>query len=664
MCGLAGSFGHQEQLEYAVRKMTQSIEHRGPDDFGTWADLQAGIALGHRRLAIVDRSLAGHQPMISEGGRHILVFNGEIYNHLDLRKELAAAGAAPQWRGHSDTETLLAGISRWGLVETLRRAAGMFALALWDRQTGELKLARDRLGEKPLYYGWAGGSLIFGSELKGLKCHPRFEAAICFSALQQYLRFGYVPSPHSIWKNVYKLEAGCILTAATGHQPVPPTPLRPGERTGGLAVDRYWSLSDVTAAGHDNAIRDDAEALWMLEDVLNRAVQRQMLSDVPLGAFLSGGIDSSLIVALMQKNSHAPVQTFTVGFDEKDFDESRHAAAVARHIGTSHTEIRVTAAEARAVIPRMTGIFDEPFADASQIPTFLICQAAKAHVSVALTGDAGDELFGGYSRYQRVPELWNGFKHIPFPVRRSLGVAIAAMPSFFWDGIARMQGSGKKAQEIGDKLQRLGSRFSSVRSLDELYLNFVASWVAPESITAVEREWRPARSFLLEDPLPTSGLDDPASRMMYLDALTYLADDILCKLDRTAMSVSLETRAPLLDPDVVALAARLPVSMKIRSGQGKWALRQILDQYVPRDIIERPKLGFFLPIGQWLRGPLRDWAQGLLDPMRLREQGVLAPQPIAKMWAEHASGRRDWTLQMWTILMFQAWADENLKTAM
>ena len=664
MCGLAGSFGHQEHLECAVRKMTNSIAHRGPDDFGTWVDPQAGIALGHRRLAIVDRSVAGHQPMISDGGRFVLVFNGEIYNHLDLRNELAAAGAAPQWRGHSDTETLLAGISRWGLAETLRRAAGMFALALWDRQTCELKLARDRLGEKPLYYGWAGGHLIFGSELKGLKAHPRFDAAICFTALEQYLRFGYVPSPHSIWKNVYKLEAGCILTAAAGRPAVPAGPLRPGQRSGGLAVERYWSLSDVTADGHGNAIPDDVEAVRMLEDVLDRAVQRQMLSDVPLGAFLSGGIDSSLIVALMQKNSHAPVRTFTVGFEEKDFDESRHAAAVARHLGTSHTEIRVTADEARAAIPRMTSIFDEPFADASQIPTFLICQAAKPHVTVALTGDAGDELFGGYARYQRVPELWNSFKTIPFPVRRSLGAAIAAVPSAWWDGITWMQGGGRKAPAIADRLQRLGYRFSSVRSLDELYLNFVASWVQPEHITAFRRDGRSERALLLEDPLPALGMEDPASRMMYLDALTYLPDDILCKLDRTAMSVSLETRAPLLDPDVVALAARLPASMKIRSGQGKWALRQILYKYVPRDIIERPKLGFFLPIGQWLRGPLRDWAEALLDPVRLREQGMLAPQPITKMWAEHVSGRRDWTLQVWTILMFQAWADENLKATL
>jgi asparagine synthase (glutamine-hydrolysing) len=641
--------------------MTQSIEHRGPDDGGSWLDPVAGIALGHRRLAIVDTSLAGHQPMMSENGRFILVFNGEIYNHPDLREELASAGAAPRWRGHSDTETLLAGLSRWGLKDTLRRAAGMFALAVWDRQSGELMLARDRFGEKPLYYGWAGGTLIFGSELKSLRAHPRFESRLCFEALEQYLRFGYVPSPRSIWQHVYKLEPGCILTIAGSPACLPRAPLRPGLSGEGFNVERYWSFSDVTEAGHQDLIRDDAEAVEQLDALLDRAVRRQLLSDVPLGAFLSGGIDSSLIVALMQKNSVAPVRTFSVGFEEKEFDESPHAAAVARHIGTQHTEIRVTAGEARAVIPRLAGIFDEPFADASQIPTLLICQAARPHVSVALTGDAGDELFGGYARYQRVPALWNSFSAIPFAVRRSLGAAIATVPASWWGGLTQLQAARRKAPPIADRLQRLGTRFSNVRSLDDLYLNFVASWPEPGLVAAFMNGARTGVSPLLDDPLPRTGLEDPAARMMYFDALTYLPDDILCKVDRTAMSVSLETRAPLLDPDVVALAARLPASMKIRGGQGKWALRQVLYRYVPQAIIDRPKLGFFLPIGQWLRGPLRDWAEALLDPARLAEQGVFAPEVIARIWAEHVSGRRDWTLQMWTVLMFEAWADEHLR---
>lgn len=659
MCGLAGCLSGRENPDDAVRKMTLSIKHRGPDDCGNWCDPAAGIALGHRRLAIVDTSPAGHQPMISHEGRFVLVFNGEIYNHLDLRRELEACGAAPPWRGHSDTETLLAGICHWGLGETLCKAAGMFALALWDRQARELHLARDRLGEKPLYYGWAGPNFIFGSELKGLTVHPQFKPTLCFTAVEQYLRFGYVPSPRSIWKNVYKLEAGCILSVASLPPAPSAAPLRPGQSAAGLSIERYWSLSGITEDGHDSLIKDDADAVGLLEDMLDRAVRRQMLSDVPLGAFLSGGIDSSLIVALMQKNSAAPVRTFTVGFEEKEFDESRHAAAVARHIGTHHTEIRVTAAEARAAIPRLAAIFDEPFADASHIPTFLICQAARPFVAVALTGDGGDELFGGYARYQRVPELWNSFSAIPFPLRRSLGSAIAAVPAAWWDGLTRLQPPRLQEAAIADRLQRLGARFSTVRNLDELYLNFVASWAEPGHVAAFRRDERPEFSCLLEDPLPGAGVEHPAARMMYFDALTYLPDDILCKVDRTAMSVSLETRAPFLDPDVVALSARLGVDMKIRGGRGKWALRQILDRYVPRDIIERPKLGFFLPIGQWLRGPLRAWAEALLNPGRLAEQGIFVPQPIARMWAEHLSGRRDWTLQMWTILMFQAWADDN-----
>lgn len=663
MCGLAGCLGGRENPEGAVRKMIQSIAHRGPDDCGIWCDPEAGIALGHRRLAIVDTSPAGHQPMISQDGRFVLVFNGEIYNHLDLRRDLSASGAAPQWRGHSDTETLLAAICCWGLAETLRKAAGMFALALWDRQARELKLARDRLGEKPLYYGWAGGCFLFGSELKGLRAHPQFDPQLSLTALEQYLRFGYVPSPRSIWKTVYKLEAGCILTAETGSQAPQPSPLRPGQSAGGLTIERYWSLAEVTETGHDTRFDDDADAIRQLEDVLDRAVRRQMLSDVPLGAFLSGGIDSSLVVALMQKNSTGPVRTFTVGFEEKAFDESRHAEAVARHIGTQHTEIRVTAAEARAVIPRLSTIFDEPFADASHIPTLLICQAARPSVAVALTGDGGDEFFGGYDRYQRVPALWNSFSAIPVPLRRSLGAAITAVPTKWWDGLTRLEGMRQQPPALADRLQRLGTRFSSVRTLDDLYLNFVASWVEPERISAFRPETPSEFSCLLEDPLPAAGIEHPAARMMYFDALTYLPDDILCKVDRTAMSVSLETRAPLLDPEVVSVSARLGMNMKIRDGRGKWALRQVLYKHVPRDIIERPKLGFFLPVGQWLRGPLRAWAEALLAASRLAEQGVFNPQAIARLWSEHLSGRRDWTLQIWTILMFQAWADSNMGAA-
>lgn len=645
----------------ALARMTEALGHRGPDGSGTWADAAAGIALGHRRLAVIDTSPAGHQPMLSESGRFVLAYNGEIYNHLDLREELAACSAAPNWRGHSDTETLLAAITHWGLNDSLRRAAGMFALALWDRKERVLHLARDRLGEKPLYYGWAGACFVFGSEIKALAAHPRFERRICPVALGQYLRFAYVPSPRSIWKGVFKLEPGCVLSLGKAAPAPPAAPLRPGQQWDGLAVARYWSLAAAIEASSGRRFADDQEALPELEAAMDRAVSRQMNSDVPLGAFLSGGIDSSLVVALMQKNSAAPVRTFTIGFEEEDFDESPHAAAVARHLGTRHTEIRVTAAEARAVIPRLPFLFDEPFADASQIPTFLVCQAARPHVTVALTGDGGDELFGGYPRYQRAPKVWESVSRFPFPLRQAVGLAATAVPAGAWDTMSRiLPGGANRSAGTGDWIHRVGTRLSTVRDLDDLYLNLVSSWAEPERVMAHDSGDGQEVSSLLGDPAPSSGTEHPAERMMYQDALTYLPDDILCKVDRAAMGVSLETRAPFLDPDVVELAARLPVSMKIRGGAGKWALRQILYRHVPRELIERPKLGFFLPVGEWLRGPLRDWAETLLDPARLAEEGLLRPEPIGKMWEEHLSGRRDWTLQVWTILMLQAWAEANL----
>lgn len=641
--------------------MTSTLRHRGPDDWGCWADSNGGVALGHTRLAIIDPSPAGHQPMTSACGRFVIAFNGEIYNHLDLRRELEAAAAAPAWRSHSDTETLLAAMAHWGVAETLRRTSGMFALALWDRQERLLHLARDRLGEKPLYYGWAGKSLVFASELKAIRAHPDFAAQASLTAVHQYLRFGYVPSPLSIWTHVYKLEAGCILTSEYPPPAAQPEPLRPGDSRDGLSMSRYWSLAEVAAAGKAAPLADEATAVAGLEVALDRAVRSQMMSDVPLGAFLSGGIDSSLVVALMQRNSATPIRSFTVGFDEQDFDESRHAAAVARYIGTEHTEIRVTSAEARAAIPLMPAIFDEPFADASQIPTFLICREARAAVTVALTGDAGDELFGGYARYQRAPDLWQLFSKMPPPLRRGLGAALGAVPPQCWDMLQKQWvGPVKPARRLGDRLHRLGGRLASVRSVDDLYLDLVSAWPDPRVIEAFARADIDDGPSLLDDPLPAGLDDDPAARMMYFDALTYLPDDILCKVDRTAMSVSLETRAPLLDPEVVALAARLPPSMKIRDGQGKWAFRQVLHKLVPPALVERPKLGFFLPIGQWLRGPLRDWAETLLDRETMEKQGFLSPGPVHRMWDEHVSGRRDWTLQAWTILMFQAWAEANL----
>lgn len=638
--------------------MATSLSHRGPDGEGFWTG--EGVALGHRRLAIVDLSEAGAQPMISACGRYVIAYNGEIYNHADLRRELEEAGVAPSWRGHSDTETLLAGIAHWGLDECLKRAAGMFAIALWDQKTRRLALARDRLGEKPLYWGWASGVLLFGSEMKALRAHPAFPNSICSGALAQYLRFAYVPAPRSIHPGVYKLEPGCILEVDGDPPPAPPKePLRPGQDFGSLSIRRYWSLNDVIEDGRRRSFSDEAEALAELEDGLSAAVSRQMVADVPLGAFLSGGIDSSLIVALMQARSSRPTRTFTIGFENPAFNEAPYAAAVARHLGTDHTEVTVTDREARGVIPLLPHLYDEPFADSSQIPTHLVSRAARSHVTVALSGDAGDELFGGYNRYFWGPRIWSKLAWIPYRARQALGTGIAAVPVQRWDDLGALLSrfGGPSVSGPGDKAHRLAQRLRGVRTMDDLYRSLVSLNIDPSVMAPDVKE--PVA--MLDDPLP-SRLVNPAERMMAQDMRSYLPDDILCKVDRASMGVSLETRAPFLDPGVVALAARLPIGMKTRDNQGKWALRQILYNHVPRQMIERPKAGFAIPIGEWLRGPLRQWADDLLSPEMLRRDGLIDPVAVARLWQEHLSGRWDWTHRLWLILMLQAWStSQNVK---
>ncbi len=645
MCGLTGIFGGDGG---AVAAMTAALVHRGPDAEGVWAE--EGIALGHRRLSILDLSPAGAQPMHSVYGRFVIAYNGEIYNHLDLRRDLAAAGAAPEWRGHSDTETLLAGIVHWGLDETLRRTAGMFALALWDRRERRLSLARDRIGEKPLYWGWAGRALVFGSELKALRRHPDFPREVCREALAQYLRFAYVPAPRSIHPGVYKLEPGCILTVEGTPPPAAPrTPLRPGAQHGTLSLRRYWSLDETLTEGAAKPFASEAEALAEVEAAMSGAVARQMIADVPLGAFLSGGIDSSLIVALMQAQSGQPVRSFTIGFENAAFNEAPYAAAVARHLGTHHTELTVTEAETREVIPQLPQMYDEPFADSSQIPTHLVCRAARAEVTVALSGDAGDELFGGYNRYFWGPRIWERLAWMPHPLRRALGAAISAVPVAGWDGLGAL--AGGRIRHPGDKAHRLAARLSDVRNIDDLYRSLVTEWSGVELVAGVDS----MGTTLLDDPLPASLPDDAAARMMVQDMRTYLPDDILCKVDRAAMAVSLETRVPFLDPAVIAASARLPLGMKIRGGEGKWALRQILYRHVPRELIERPKAGFAIPVGDWLRGPLRGWAEDLLSPEALGRDGLIDPVPVRAAWREHLEDRRDWTHRLWIVLMLQAW---------
>ncbi|MGJ7461989.1 asparagine synthase (glutamine-hydrolyzing) [Halomonas sp. MA07-2] len=662
MCGLTGfldsEFLDLDNLRARIQPMTDSLRRRGPDGDGIWVG--EGVALGHRRLAILDLSEAGAQPMLSASGRLVISFNGEIYNHLDLRRQLKVECSDISWVGHSDTETLLAAIAHWGLDKTLCRASGMFAIALWDRQERKLLLARDRMGEKPLYWGWAGRTLVFGSELSALRQHPNFPKQICRSATAQYLRFCYVPAPRSIHPGIFKLEPGCVLQVDGFPPAAPPDrPLRPGERLETLSIRRYWSLNDTIESGVYAPINNEKEAFSSLDAALNRAVERQMLADVPLGAFLSGGVDSSLIVALMKSQAAQPVQTFTVGFEEFDFDESPHAKAVARHLGTNHAEIFVTDYETRDVIPELPDLYGEPFADSSQIPMHLICRAARQHVVVALSGDGGDELFGGYNRYFWGPNVWNRFEPIPFALRRLMGVTIQTIPVAGLNSLGRLHNyfrpGTSEISPLGDKVYRMAERLRHVRNMDDLYCSLVSEWNTPSELLLGIVEPKSQ----LDDPLPSSLDDDPIARMMVQDMRSYLPDDILCKVDRAAMGISLETRLPMLDHEVIALSMRLPMDMKIRDGVGKWALRKLLYQRVPQALIDRPKAGFGIPMGLWLRGPLREWAENLLEPEKLAADDLLNPLPIRRVWSEHLSGKRDWTYRLWNVLMLQAWREKH-----
>jgi asparagine synthase (glutamine-hydrolysing) len=654
MCGFVGFFGGaaahgQAGDEAMLKRMAGTIVSRGPDDAGYWSDTDRRIGLGHRRLSIIDPSSAGHQPMQSASNRYAIVFNGEIYNHLLLRQALEIAGQAPTWRGHSDTETLLAGFDAWGIQGTVVRAIGMFAFAVWDMQAGRLLLGRDRIGEKPLYYGWQGRGndavFLFGSELKALRVHPAFENTINRGALSLQLRHNYIPAPYSIYDGIAKLPSGSLLVVSL-QQPEP-------------KVWSYWSGVQMAESGVANPFTGSADqAVDMLEDLLRDAVRQQMVADVPLGAFLSGGVDSSTVVALMQMQSSRPVKTFTIGFHEDEYNEAVHAKAVAKHLGTEHTELYVTAEQAMAVIPRLPTLYDEPFSDSSQIPTFLVSQLAKQHVTVSLSGDAGDELFCGYNRYHLTASHWNKVASAPMALRRMAAKVLTSISPQSWNRMAGVVNGllprSLPFANMGDKVHRGAGALAS-KSLDALYLNLVSHWHDPASVVICGYE----PSTLLAGETPhLAGLDD-IQRMMALDMLTYLPDDILTKVDRAAMGVSLETRVPFLDHRVVELAWSLPQSMKLRDGQTKWALRQVLYRHVPKALIERPKMGFGVPIGAWLRGPLRDWAESLLDEARLRNEGFFHPPQIRSKWKEHLSGERNWQYQLWDVLMFQAWLEKQ-----
>ncbi len=622
--------------------MSDTLRHRGPDDVGAYVEDDATVALGTRRLAIVDLSEYGHQPMASPDGRYVLAFNGEIYNFRDLRRELEAAGMG--FRGSGDTEVLVAAMQHWGLDETLRRSNGMFGLALWDRHERRLHLARDRFGEKPLYYGWAGTAFLFGSELKALRAHPAFNGAIDRDALALYFRHNCVPAPYSVYKGFAKLPPASFVTidaaAAPGACPEPVS---------------YWSLRDTAQAGVAHRLHSSFDdATDELDTTLRQAVALRMHSDVPLGAFLSGGIDSSVVVALMQAQHTSKVKTFTIAFDDATYDEAPFARKVADHLGTEHHELLVTARDALDVIPRLPDIYDEPFADSSQIPTAVLAHLTRAYVTVALSGDGGDELFGGYNRYAWAERFWRRVEPLPLPLRRAAASALGVVPPGWWDRAfaraGRLLPGALSVRMPGTKLQKVAQVLPAA-DLHQTYVTLASHSTDPGRLVlgAVE----PATVLTRPDQWPE--LDDPVERMMYLDTMTYLPDDILTKVDRATMASSLEGRMPFLDPDVAALAWRLPPDHKMRGGSGKWLLRRLLHRYVPRELVERPKAGFGIPLGAWLRGPLRPWAEDLLDARRLHDDGLLAAPMVRGMWDEHLSGRRDRQFELWDVLMFQAW---------
>jgi asparagine synthase (glutamine-hydrolysing) len=639
MCGIAGVFDFSRglpagALERMAGDMAAPLGHRGPDGEGTWVDEVAGIGLGHRRLSVIDLSPAGAQPMASADGRFVIVYNGEIYNAGDLARELSAAGG-PALRGHCDTEILLEACVHWGVGEAVRRSVGMFAFALWDKRERRLALVRDRLGIKPLYWGRAGRTLFFASELKAIARAPGFSATPSPDALAEYFRMGYVPAPRTAYADVYKLRPAQILEVGVD----------------GVVDERlYWDFRAIAAGSTAPEAMEPGEAIEALDTLLRDAVRCRLGADVPLGAFLSGGIDSSTVVSLMQAQSTAPVKTFTVGFAEADFNEAPHAKAVAAHLETDHSELMVTSADALEVIPRLAGIYDEPFADASAIPMFLVSQLARSSVTVALSGDGGDELFAGYDRYRIAGLARLGW--MPGGMRRGLGRALGHVPPGLWDAFARPLPERFRPTAAGDKMAKLARVFCADGD-DAVYRAVTALWEDPARLV------QSAGATGDVDPTLAGDIPNFLSRMQYLDTTGYLPDDILVKLDRASMAVSLEARVPMLDHRVVEFAWRLPARFKQRRGKTKWLLRQVLDRYLPRHLVDRPKMGFGVPVGAWLRGPLRDWAEALMEPARIEREGFLDSALVAQRWREHLSGRRNWSYQLWAVLMFQAWVEKE-----
>ena len=647
MCGFTGFLNFSSRWgdpSSLLRKMGGAIAHRGPDDSGVWFDAECGVGFSHQRLSIIDLSADGHQPMVSLSGRFVIAYNGEVYNYQSLRVDLLAEGVS--FRGQSDTEVLLAAIECWGLKRALQRSVGMFAFAVWDRKERVLSLARDRMGEKPLYYGWQGSgkerTFLFGSELKALRQHPVWQGGVDRDALTDLLRYNDVPAPQTIHPGIYKLLPGHLLH------------LSQQDRGWSERDETWWSLFEVSQQAQSTPYRGSREdAVNQLDDLLRKVIQGQRLADVPMGAYLSGGVDSSSVVGVMQSLTDQPVQSFTIGFENPAYDESPNARAVANHLGTEHQEWIVTAKDALSIIPDLPTVYDEPFADVSQIPTLLVSQLAKQKVTVSLSGDGGDELFAGYNRHQWGPRIWNKMRYIPGWFRKALSLVMASPSPQGWDQFFRMvdpllphylrvRHPGEKIHKIALLLKSSGER--------ELYMNLLKIWPGPPPVLGSKAH------DLVNDHQPLWEMGEHFSeRMSRLDSVTYLPDDILVKVDRAAMRNSLETRVPLLDHRVVEFAAQLPISMKIHQGSGKWILREVLDRYVPRELIDRPKSGFAIPVDDWLRGPLRGWAEDLLSIERLKSEEYFDWQTVRMAWDQHLSGKKNMQYPLWGVLMFQAW---------
>jgi asparagine synthase (glutamine-hydrolysing) len=640
MCGIAGfltgaSGGLARQLADVSSAMDVRLQHRGPDDHGIWIDEESGAALVHRRLSILDLSPAGHQPMISADGRFVIIYNGEVYSHQPIAAELAARGH--RFHGHSDTEVIVNSFAVNGIEATLKRMIGMFAIALWDRRDRTLTLIRDRLGIKPLYWAKFGKLFLFGSELKALRAHPDWTAQIDRNAVAAFMRHNYIPAPHTIYQGVHKLEPGTILTLPWQGEP---------------QISRFWNARTIAHNGTLYPLDgSDADLTEQLEALLQDAVARRMIADVPLGAFLSGGVDSSTVVALMQQAGLGKVRTFSIGFEIPGYNEAPDAAAVANHLGTDHTELTVTSRQALDLIPRLPDIYDEPFADSSQIPTYFVSAMTRKYVTVALSGDGGDELFAGYNRYQLTERFWQALAVMPRAMRNAAASALTMVRPDRWTALAAMLPARLRPPQTGDKLYKMAAVLK-LDNADTLYRRLVSHW-EPSEVTLHAQE----PSSIINDEKISQEFPDLLARMQFLDLVTYLPDDILTKVDRASMAVALEARVPLLDHRVVEFSWRLPRKTKVRNHTTKWILRQVLYRHVPRELIERPKMGFGIPLGEWLRGPLRDWAETLLNEDRLRDAALLDHKVVRRFWQEHLDGSRNWQYLLWDVLMLEAWRE-------